>query len=72
MREKTAKNRIQRFQALSRIGDDSALPILRAELTNTDDAIADAATRAIVSWTSVAARNDVLSFVLIQFHRCPH
>ena len=61
MREQTAKNRIQLFQALSRIGDDSALPILRAELTNTDDAIADAATRAICSWTSVAARNDVLS-----------
>ena len=44
---------------LARIGDDSALPLLRAALANQNEAVVDAAARALVSWPTPAPRDDV-------------
>ncbi len=52
--------RISLISLLPLIGDDVALPAVRAALADADPAIADAAARAIASWPTVTARDDVL------------
>jgi HEAT repeat protein len=59
-REKDPKARIKLLRVLGRIGDDSSLAALRAELSGTNEEVADAAARAIMGWPTPAARDDVL------------
>jgi HEAT repeat protein len=59
-REKDPMARIRLFRVLGRIGDDSALPALRVELSGTNAEVVDAAARAIMSWPTPAVRDDVL------------
>lgn len=59
-RTKDSKARVQLYGILARIGDDSALPSLRAALTDPGDEIVDAAVRALAAWPSSAARDDVV------------
>jgi len=44
---------------LARIGDDSALPLLRTSLPNRNEVLADAAARALTGWPTPAPRDDV-------------
>jgi len=58
--EKDPVARARLLRALSRIGDDSSLPQLRASLGETNPDIVDAAARALASWPTTAARDDVV------------
>jgi len=58
--EKDAKKRADLLRVLGKIGDDSALPAVRAALADPDPAVIDAAVRALADWPTVAARDDVL------------
>jgi hypothetical protein len=57
--EKNTSAQAKLFPVLSRIGDDSSLPLLRAALVSRDSSLADAAARAITAWPTPAARDDV-------------
>jgi HEAT repeat protein len=57
---KDPKARARLCGILGRIGDDSALPVLRTALAEPNDEIVDAAVRALASWTTPAARDDLL------------
>ena len=58
--EKDAKRRADLLRVLGKIGDDSALPLVRVALGDTDATVVDAAVRALSDWPTVAARDDVL------------
>jgi len=58
--EKDAKKRADLLRVLGKIGDDSALPLVRAALSDPDPVIVDAAIRALAEWPTIAARDDVL------------
>ena len=51
------------YRVLGKIGDDSALPLLRAALNEEDAAVRDAAVRALSDWPSSTPRADVLAIV---------
>jgi HEAT repeat protein len=57
---KDPKARARLCGILGRIGDDSALPVLRTALAEPNDDVVDAAVRALASWTTPAARDDLL------------
>jgi HEAT repeat protein len=51
--------RVRLYGVLSRIGDDSALPVLRKALQEQNEEIVDAAVRALAAWPTPAAKADV-------------
>jgi HEAT repeat protein len=59
-KEKDIKNKSKLFHVLGRIGDDSALPLLREALMDPDAEVVDAAVRALAIWPTVTAKDDVL------------
>ena len=59
-KEKDAKNKSMLFHVLGRIGDDSALPLLREALNDPDAEVVDAAVRALAIWPTITAKDDVL------------
>ena len=58
--EKDAKRRADLLRVLGKIGDDSALSLVRVALDDPDEKVVDAAVRALADWPTVAARDDVL------------
>jgi len=57
---KDAAARTELIAVLPMIGDNAALPVLRAALGDPDASVYDAVVRALVAWPSVSAREDVL------------
>ena len=57
--EKDAKKRADLLRVLGRIGDDSALPLVRTAVDDPDPAVVDAAVRALADWPTIAPRDDV-------------
>lgn len=57
-REKNPGSRALLYGVLRRIGDDSALPLLRAALVGSNGDEVDAAVRALSGWPTPAARDD--------------
>ncbi len=51
------------FHVLGRIGDDSALPLLREALKDPDAEMVDAAVRALVIWPTITAKDDILQII---------
>lgn len=58
--EKDAKRRADILRVLGKIGDDSALPLVRTALGDPDATVVDAAVRALTDWPTISARDDVL------------
>jgi HEAT repeat protein len=58
--EKDSGKRADLIRILGKIGDDSALPLVRTALADPDEAVVDAAVRALADWPTIAARDDVL------------
>jgi HEAT repeat protein len=70
--EKDPKKRADLLRVLGKVGDDSALAMVRAALGDSDGTVADAAVRALADWPTVAARDDVLEIArtaLVLNHR---
>jgi hypothetical protein len=59
--EKEIKKKGDLLRVLGKIGDDSALSMVRASLADADQAVVDAAVRALADWPTVTARDDVLA-----------
>jgi len=59
-KETNIKNKCLLFYVLGRIGDDSALPLLREALTDPNAEVVDAAVRALAMWPTATAKDDVL------------
>ncbi len=57
--EKDLRTRADLLRVLGKIGDDSALPLVRAARGDAEEAVVDAAVRALADWPTVAARDDV-------------
>jgi len=57
--EKQPEVWVRLMGTLPQIGDDSALPLVRQALQNNDPDVFDAAVRALSSWPTSAARDDV-------------
>ena len=57
--ERDPARRADLLRVLGKIGDDSALALVRAALSDPDPGVVDAAVRALSEWPTVAARNDV-------------
>ncbi len=62
-KEKDLKNKSMLFHVLGRIGDDSALPLLREALKDPDAEMVDAAVRALVIWPTITAKDDILQII---------
>ena len=58
--EKDARRRADLLRVLGKIGDDSALPPVRAALGDPDETLVDAAVRALADWPTITPRDDVL------------
>ena len=58
--ETNPKKRVDLIRVLGKIGDETALPLLREALGDPDASVADAAVRAFADWPTIAARDDVL------------
>jgi HEAT repeat protein len=58
--ENDAKKRADLVRVLGKIGDDSALAMVRKALGDPDVTVADAAVRALADWPTIAARDDIL------------
>ena len=57
--EKEPKKKAELLRVLGKIGDDSGLALVRAALADPNEAVVDAAVRALVDWPTPAARDDV-------------
>jgi hypothetical protein len=57
--EKNAKKRADLLRVLGKIGDDSALSLVRTAVDDPDATVIDAAVRALADWPTIAARDDV-------------
>ena len=57
--EKDPKRRADLLRVLGKIGDDTALPLMRRALADADKDVADAAVRGLADWPTAAARDDV-------------
>jgi HEAT repeat protein len=57
--EKNPKNKADLLRVLGKIGDDTGLSLIRAALSDPDDAVVDAAVRALADWPTVTARDDL-------------
>jgi len=58
--EKDVRKRADLLRVLGKIGDDSALPLVRAALGDPDETVVDAAVRALADWPTITPRDDVL------------
>jgi HEAT repeat protein len=58
--EKDARKRADLLRVLGKIGDDSALPLVRTALGDPDETVVDAAVRALADWPTITPRDDVL------------
>jgi HEAT repeat protein len=58
--EKAPDARVRLFNVLPLIGDNSALPVLRAALQDGNAEVRDAAVRALAAWPTSAARDDMV------------
>ena len=58
--EKDAGKKADLIRILGKIGDDSALPLVRTALADPNAAVGDASVRALADWPTIAARDDVL------------
>ena len=54
--EKDAGKKADLIRILGKIGDDSALPLVRTALSDPNEAVVDAAVRALADWPTIAAR----------------
>jgi HEAT repeat protein len=59
--EKDPKRKVDLLRVLGKIGDDTALPLVRKALSDPDKDVADAAVRALADWPDIQARDDVLA-----------
>ncbi|MDH4196367.1 MAG: HEAT repeat domain-containing protein [Candidatus Aminicenantes bacterium] len=59
--EKDPKRRVDLLRVLGKVGDETALPLLRNALSDPDALVADAAVRAVADWPTIAARDDALA-----------
>jgi HEAT repeat protein len=57
--EKNAKKRADLLRVLGKIGDDSALSLVRTAVDDPDATVVDATVRALADWPTIAARDDV-------------
>jgi HEAT repeat protein len=70
--EKDSKKRADLLRVLGKIGDDSALSLVRTALGDPDETIVDAAVRTLADWPTIAPRDDVLGIAresLVLNHR---
>ncbi len=58
---KSPSDKAKLLELAGRIGDDSALPAVRAGLADADAGVIDASVRALSAWPTPAARHDVLA-----------
>ncbi len=58
-RESDPRKKADLLRLLGKIGDDSALPLVRSGLSDPDPAVRDAAVRALADWPTNAARDDL-------------
>jgi len=59
--EKDAKNRADLLRVLGKIGDDTALPLMRRALTDSEKDVVDAAVRGLADWPAASARDDAFA-----------
>ncbi len=59
-RERDPRTKADLLRVLGKIGDDTALPLVRGALESSDPAVADAAVRALADWPTVTPRDDLL------------
>ena len=59
--EKDARKQADLLRVLGKIGDDTALPLMRRALTDTDQSVIDAAVRGLAEWPSASARDDAFA-----------
>lgn len=59
-KETEIKNKCMLFLILGKIGDDSALPVLREALNDSNADVVDAAVRALAVWPTATAKDDIL------------
>ncbi|MGA2532167.1 MAG: HEAT repeat domain-containing protein [Candidatus Aminicenantales bacterium] len=59
--EKDARKQADLLRVLGKIGDDTALPLMRRALVNPDQGIVDAAARGLAEWPSASARDDAFA-----------
>ena len=57
--EKDPKKKADLLRVLGKIGDDTALSLIRTSLSDPDETVVDAAVRALVDWPTGAARDDL-------------
>ena len=57
--EKDPRKRADLLRVLGKIGDDTALPLVRRAVSDPDKDVADAAVRALADWPTASARDDV-------------
>jgi HEAT repeat protein len=61
--EKDAKKKADLLRVLGKIGDDTALPLMRRALADPDAGVVDAAVRGLADWPAASARDDVFAVV---------
>ena len=59
--EKDARKQADLLRVLGKIGDDTALPLMRRALANPDQGVVDAAVRGLAEWPSASARDDAFA-----------
>jgi HEAT repeat protein len=59
--ENDPRRKADLLRVLGKIGDDTALPLVRRSLADPDKDVVDAAVRALADWPGAAARDDVYS-----------
>jgi len=57
--EKDPRKRADLLRVLGKIGDDTALPLVRRAVSDPDKDVTDAAVRALADWPTASARDDV-------------
>jgi HEAT repeat protein len=57
--EKAPRKKADLLRVLGKIGDDTALPLVRRALADPDKDVTDAAVRALADWPTASARDDV-------------
>jgi HEAT repeat protein len=57
--ESNPKKKADLLRVLGKIGDDTALPLMRKALADPDKNVVDAAVRGLADWPNVSARDDV-------------
>jgi len=59
--EKDPKKKADLLRVLGKIGDDTALPLVRRAMADPDKEVVDAAVRSLADWPTASARDDVLA-----------